>query len=573
MKLLRLKINDHKGFRSLQQGFEVYFLREWDFGEASEFNPYILAGPNGSGKSNVLETLGAIFYHIECVYLDYRPTSFEYEENENPKGFKAENATPDAFELEYFIPVPDDLKNKNVKGNAHIKIEKKVMEIPKITWLNRGLFDDEKETELNRLEVKKLLPKFVLAYSSGENEILSLPFFKMRFIHFDEYKDHLINLLGYNQVPEGRLIFLDNDFSQAIVLSNFLLQDKKVLKPFNEELGIEGIKCFRIIVRKYIDVDEMKNPQLPGAGILLEKKESGAGIIRNVLNLTINVKTAIDKLEKCSTTSYYDHDTESLYLDYWINDATRHAFKLHFGSAIELFQTFQILLTLNLYTVSENLKKEVYESASLYVNETVPILPSDERIVRFKDLVLKKRGVSDIIYCKSLSDGEHQFLHSIGLSLLFKDENCLILLDEPETHFNPDWRAKFISRLRECFQIGKAQTTMREILITTHTPFLISDSKQEYVLLFDKDLRSNKVAVSRPDFNTLGASINKITIEAFKKRETISGYAEQKLNELKKRFEDGADGEEIINEANKMLGDSVEKVLFINHVLRSREGK
>ena len=82
MKLLRLKLNDR--FRSLQPGFEVHFLREWDYDKASEFNPYCLAGRNGSGKSNILEALAAIFYHIECIYLKYRPDGFEYDEEENP---------------------------------------------------------------------------------------------------------------------------------------------------------------------------------------------------------------------------------------------------------------------------------------------------------------------------------------------------------------------------------------------------------------------------------------------------------------------------------------------------------
>ncbi|KEM52370.1 hypothetical protein AD47_5049, partial [Escherichia coli 6-319-05_S4_C3] len=36
-----------------------------------------------------------------------------------------------------------------------------------------------------------LLPQYVLGYSSGENEILSLPFFKMRFVQFDEYYNAL----------------------------------------------------------------------------------------------------------------------------------------------------------------------------------------------------------------------------------------------------------------------------------------------------------------------------------------------------------------------------------------------
>jgi len=119
---------------------------------------------------------------------------------------------------------------------------------------------------------------------------------------------------------------------------------------------------------------------------------------------------------------------------------------------------------------------------------------------------------------KSLSDGEHQLLHTLGLCLLFKEKNCLFLLDEPETHFNPDWRANFITRMHDCFEGAEGH---HEMLITTHTPFLISDSKPEKVLMFSKDKNQGLVSVATPDYNTLGASVNKITMATFGKRETI----------------------------------------------------
>lgn len=584
MKLLRLKITDPKGFRSLQPDFEVHFLREWNYSEVGAFNPYILAGPNGSGKSNILEVLAAIFYHIECMYLDYRPVSFEYDELENLQGFRSEIATPNGFELEYCIPAPITLNMSRTQEYAHIKVIKEKDKSPLIYWVNRDLFNVEAdqmlisaEQRLTSNEAKELLPDFVLGYSSGENEILSLPFFKMRFIHFDEYKDYLVSQKPYSSIPEGRLTFLNSEFSQAILLSNLLLQEKDLLEPFKDEVGIEDIKTFRIIIKKYIKLDERQITEDPKDTVNFQKSitetvEDELGEKQYRLDLTQNLKAIIQKLKDCSTCSYYDTEADELYLDYWVNEETREAFGHNFYSAIELFQAFQILLTLNLYTVNEKLKKELYQSASLYVNETVPTLPSDERIMRFKDLWIQKSGVGEPILSKSLSDGEHQFLHSMGLCLLYKDKKCLFLLDEPETHFNPDWRAKFISKIRECF-VREKETTMREMLITTHTPFLVSDSKKDYVLIFNKNVESKMVEVSRPDYNTLGASINKITMKSFNKTSTIGGYAEKQLNEIRERFEAGAPKKELMDEVNDLLGDSVEKVLFVKKVLDSMEGE
>ena len=98
MKLLRLKL--HEPFRSLQAGFELDFLQPWDDPadeSASAFAPYILAGPNGSGKSNVLEVLAAIFYHLECMYLENLPDSFVYDEEQNPEGYQSSQGIPDAL--------------------------------------------------------------------------------------------------------------------------------------------------------------------------------------------------------------------------------------------------------------------------------------------------------------------------------------------------------------------------------------------------------------------------------------------------------------------------------------------
>ena len=162
-----------------------------------------------------------------------------------------------------------------------------------------------------------------------------------------------------------------------------------------------------------------------------------------------------------------------------------------------------------------------------------------------------------------------------AFALLYKDTNSLFLLDEPETHFNPDWRSKLISRLRDCFKHA-GSNMQREMLITTHTPFLISDSMPDQVLVFDKS--DGIVRVNRPDYNTLGASINKITMKTFGKRETIGGVAQQKMAALKQRFEAGkaldsdADKHALIDDINQQLGDSVEKVLLIKTILDSMEG-
>lgn len=567
MKLLRLKVDE--SFRSLQAGFEVDFLREWDREQVMHssniaFAPYILAGPNGSGKSNVLEVLAAIFYHMECMYLENLPDSFVYEEDENPLGFQGEKGFPAAFEVEYLIRAGGKYKVSGYNGHAYVRISKLTGESPQWSLLNFEGEEGDSDLTIGRTVARDFLPRFVLGYSSGENEVLSLPFFKMRFINYDEYYSRMFNQLDYDGKPEGRMVYLDASFSQAIVICNLLLQDQSILRPFVEEIGVEDIKSFRIIVRKASGVD-YDGEFFEGYDQTTEEESS-----EKTRQLTEYLDNKIDALKKCAT-CHYETDDGELILDYLVNAATREAFGLHFGSALDLFQVFQIMLTLNLYTVSSNLKKELYTSDSLYVSETVPVLASDNRIMRFKHVDLKKQGISEQVTLKSLSDGEHQFLHALGLCLLFKDDNALFLLDEPETHFNPAWRAKFISRLRQCFEKDGMTTAAPEMLITTHTPFLISDSEPGNVLIFSKNEQEKCVEVTRPNYNTLGASINKITMETFNKRETIGDYAKSKLDDFIKRAEQGEDEEQLAEEVDRILGDSIEKVLFINQLSGKRE--
>nr|WED70073.1 hypothetical protein PJ912_12595 [Pectobacterium colocasium] len=94
MKLLRLKITDPAGFRSLPYGFEHHFRTEWglqeELAQPEGFEPFICAGLNGSGKSNLLEALAAIFFQLEVqrVRRNFLPETFQYDPDDNPEGIK-----------------------------------------------------------------------------------------------------------------------------------------------------------------------------------------------------------------------------------------------------------------------------------------------------------------------------------------------------------------------------------------------------------------------------------------------------------------------------------------------------
>jgi hypothetical protein len=99
---------------------------------------------------------------------------------------------------------------------------------------------------------------------------------------------------------------------------------------------------------------------------------------------------------------------------------------------------------------------------------------------------------------------------------------------------------------------------MRDILITSHSPFIISDCFPDKVIVFRKGKNPE-----RPNFNTFGTSIGIITSKIFNSNQTIGVFSNDEIQKYERFFE-----EKSYNEAlqilNSQIGDSVEKLLFIN---------
>jgi restriction system-associated AAA family ATPase len=392
---------------------------------------------------------------------------------------------------------------------------------------------------------KEYLPDIVIGYSSGENEILSLPFLKNRLIHFDEYKEAVLRNYSYSE-PESSLIYIDSEMSQAVLLSILIFESEATLTPLKKELGIEGLRSFRINLNLHKLNDENEN----------------------TYPILKQLEQKISELKKCATTWYVDDKV--LWLDFYINDQTKKAFKNYFKDSISLFRLFQILYELNTRVVKESIKEEVYSSKGFYTDGKLPTGSPEQNVFFFLDFMILKnvKGENEPIelLLRNFSDGEHQFLHTMGICLMLKDRNCLLLLDEPETHFNPGWRAKFIKVLSDSLKAGGGNNMMKDILLSSHSPFIISDCLPNNVIFFEKDEATDKIGAKSVDqmgFNTYGTSIEIISDVLFKYNQTIGELSNEELenidfNSIKTK--------EDVSEAKKLfhhLGDSIEKDLIL----------
>ena len=181
------------------------------------------------------------------------------------------------------------------------------------------------------------------------------------------------------------------------------------------------------------------------------------------------------------------------------------------------------------------------------------------------DICFRKRNTKEPVRYKQLSDGEHQLLHIIGTLKIMKINDVLFLLDEPETHFNPAWRAKMIRLIMELNQDAQLE---QDHFITSHSPFIISDCKPTNVYLFHKENGKLKVQTAHDKrINTFGTSVNILTEEVFDKNESQGEYSGITINELlNRKYKTKEDILKAKDDA-KILGDSVEKTLLFRKLI------
>ena len=68
---------------------------------------------------------------------------------------------------------------------------------------------------------------------------------------------------------------------------------------------------------------------------------------------------------------------------------------------------------------------------------------------------MNKVDEEELIKYRNLSDGEHQLMHVLGSIILLDTSGSILLYDEPETHFNPEWRSQLITLINKATEEKK----------------------------------------------------------------------------------------------------------------------
>lgn len=108
-------------------------------------------------------------------------------------------------------------------------------------------------------------------------------------------------------------------------------------------------------------------------------------------------------------------------------------------------------------------------------------------------------GDIGVLRYEELSDGEQMVLGRMALfHLLQGQQDALLLLDEPETHFNDKWKREIVDIIDDA--IGH---TASDVLISTHSAIVLSDVFNNEIVMVQKTQDGSTVrSVDEPTFAT-----------------------------------------------------------------------
>jgi energy-coupling factor transporter ATP-binding protein EcfA2 len=145
-----------------------------------------------------------------------------------------------------------------------------------------------------------------------------------------------------------------------------------------------------------------------------------------------------------------------------------------------------------------------------------------------KDLTMTfcKRNVEDILLYNWLSDGERVFLGRMALFQLLRGENdALMILDEPETHFNDVWKREIVDVIDTSLRDNSS-----EVIISTHSSISLTDVFDTEITLLYKNEIDSAITIIEPRITTFGASPNEIMIDIFDAPESVGKRATEFLD-------------------------------------------
>lgn len=430
-------------------------------------------------------------------FKNLKQFSIDLDENEMKTVLLGQNAVGKSNFLEAlilifkFLDLSNETKREYTPFDYHIKYRKGEFCI-EVTCKDKNysiLVNNQKIKSLKSFfskEGKELYqPKYVFTYYSGLSNKLKEHFWKHQYNFYkkvtsdDFIEDELDSL--------RKLFYVQLVHSYFVLLAYFTHEEEESTTFLKEVLNIEDIESVLFILKM---PDWAKN----------KVKENPDDIFWTAKGL---VRPFLEKLWSLSLAPIYYHvDVQTDFDDYDPQD--------------------------QLYLYLKG-KDELKELASIYTSNTALFKALESTYISklISEVKIKvRKEIDGQITFKELSEGEQQLLTVLGLLKFTKDEDSLILLDEPDTHLNPIWKWQYLEFLDSV--VKRPETT--QIIINTHDPLVIGSLKKEEVRIFRRDNSTGNTVVEIPEFDPRGLGVDGIlTSDLFGLPTTLDEITQSKL--------------------------------------------
>ncbi|MBE3655761.1 chromosome segregation protein SMC [Vibrio navarrensis] len=430
----------------------------------------VLIGRNGSGKSNVIEALVRIFRALDL----------------------GDESAPFSYKLRYSLGSSSD---RRIEVDASPEYGSTPIQQHKIqvsTLGESGQYSLPESISLSKVTRDKegnsdYLPKHLFAYYSGPSDRLEGL--------FKPHRTKFYNQLLKNQVKiedEVRPLFYAKPFhSQFVLLAFFLNQQKGVGREFLEDqLGIESFHSAHFVFRRPEWGKNNKKDLFWGA----------RGVVRDFLERILPHSLGAIKTVREEETTLTGKGVNNEFVHLFLPDL------------YSLKKVAQGLGAKNFFKMLEStLLSDMLSSVHIKVR-------------------LKNR---EVVSFSELSEGEQQLLTVLGLLEFTVEEDSLFLLDEPDTHLNPAWAAKYHSFLKRFIPNDR----FCHILMVTHHPLAIAELNKEQIQVLRKDAEGQSLA-EIPSESPIGMGVNGIlTSDMFDMATTLDQHTSKVIEDRRELLE------------------------------------
>lgn len=328
---------------------------------------------------------------------------------------------------------------------------------------------------------EEFLPRFVFAYYSGSSNRLETHFAKSRQRFYERLKRRDAES---SDLPLRRLFLAQQVHSQFVLLAFFTDPDPTGQKFLADHFQIDSLRDVQIVVRRP-EWSKARNDRYWGTtGAPRRTMELLDRYALSALEEDRNVEGTFRKRGARVESIAYLLDIQGLQRLY--DD---------FGTPQDLFKALESLLISDLLL---------------------------EIVVR-----VEIRGLGTISF-RELSEGEQQLLLVLGLLRFTRQSDSLFLLDEPDTHLNPQWALRY----RDFIELV-VEKSRSHVLCATHDPLTFCGAVRDDVrVLRVHDDRT--VTASPADHDPRGLGISGIlTSEMFGLKAALDLETQAQLRQLR----------------------------------------